>query len=477
MKLSTISLLALLASASADPSSKSSKAYLVFSGPRPKSAKAASTTKAGKCTEQPSSQPSELPSSQPSEMPSSRSDSSAKAEKMAYVETPAPITPFPTEPALTPPPPTPPPTPSPTVGYNSKASKSSPPSKSGKSCGESRVVIARDDEVSTILPPASDDIRVDVLDNDTTTPSGGPSGDEDTGEELFVTSIIDGPSSGTCTTPDDGSAVVFAPPDELFVGEVSCEYEACTEDVLVCDTAVVTITILPDVVAVDDSVSADSTASPIEVDVLANDFTTPPGEELIVSSIVVGPTAGTCVPSGDGTMVVYTPPSSSFVGEVSCEYEACTEDGLVCDTAVVTITILPDVVAVDDSVSADSTASPIEVDVLANDFTTPPGEELIVSSIVVGPEDGTCAPTADGTMVVYTPPSSSFVGEVSCEYEACTVDGLVCDTAVLTVTFTRSPSDRPTLVSLLSRANREFLCLCSFFQLTYLVPFLSPLYI
>ena len=340
MKLSTISLLALLASASADPSSKSSKAYLVFSGPRPKSAKAASTTKAGKCTEQPSSQPSELPSSQPSEMPSSRSDSSAKAEKMAYVETPAPITPFPTEPALTPPPPTPPPTPSPTVGYNSKASKSSPPSKSGKSCGESRVVIARDDEVSTILPPSSDDIRVDVLDNDSTTPSGGPSGDEE-GDELVVTSIIDGPESGTCAPAADGSGVIYTPPSSSFVGEVSCEYEACTEDGLACDTAVVTITVLPDIEARDDSVSATSAASttPIEVDVLDNDSTTSPGEELIVSSIVVGPESGTCATTGDGSALIYNPPSSSFVGEVSCEYEACTLDGLVCDEAVVTFTL------------------------------------------------------------------------------------------------------------------------------------------
>jgi len=107
--------------------------------------------------------------------------------------------------------------------------------------------------------------------------------------------------------------------------------------------------------------------------------------------------------------VLYTP-DPTFTGEVSFEYEACYVGGDSCDTAVVTVTIVPVVDAVDDAASVSILASigGEVVDVLANDATFPSGQAINVTAITRNPSDGTSTIAADMSAVVYTSPLISL---------------------------------------------------------------------
>ena len=216
---------------------------------------------------------------------------------------------------------------------------------------------------------------------------------------------------------------------------------------------------MPEVDANDDVVNGVLTTSAGEsIDVLANDVTAPVGLPLNVTAITTPPTFGSVVISDDKKEVVYTPPSSPlFVGDVTFEYEACTDNGS-CDTAVVTFTLEPQVLAVDDSYTVLPPLSQ-SLDVLQNDVTTPTGYPLIVNSITTLPLSGTATISIDNSAIMYTPPlDDSFIGE-SFEYEACFDDGAgglnQCDIAMVTIsvdpvfidqtdTPTLMPSDAPT---------------------------------
>jgi len=308
-------------------------------------------------------------------------------------------------------------------------------------------VDATDDVVDGVLTTSAGE-SIDVLLNDVTSPAGLP---------LNVTAITSPPSVGVIVISDDMKEVIYTPPTSpLFVGDVTFEYEACTHEGS-CDRANVTVSVVPEVNANDDNVGAIlSTSAGETIDVLANDVTLPGGLGLNITTITSPPTFGSVVISDDMKEVIYTPPSSPlFVGDVTFEYEACTDSGS-CDTAVVTLTPEPMVVAVDDSYTV---LPPISqsLGVLQNDVTTPAGHSLIVNSITTPPLSGTATIAVDNSAILYTPPSDSFIGETF-EYEACFDNGAgasQCDIAMVTIsvdpvfidqtdTPTLMPSDAPT---------------------------------
>ena len=192
---------------------------------------------------------------------------------------------------------------------------------------------------------------------------------------------------------------------------------------------------MPEVVAEDDIVSVLSTTSNggDSINVLENDETIPSGYSLIVQAITSPPAFGTAVVSIDNADVLYTP-DPTFTGEVTFEYEACYVGGDSCDTAIVTVTIVPVVDAVDDAISVSILASigGEVVDVLANDVSFPAGQAINVTAITRNPSNGTSTIGADMSAVVYAPPSD-FIGEVTFEYEACLEDGTTCDKANVTI--------------------------------------------
>ena len=136
---------------------------------------------------------------------------------------------------------------------------------------------------------------------------------------------------------------------------------------------------------------------------------------------VTDPANGTAVLNPDGT-VTYTP-DPEFTGEDTFTYEICDNGSpVLCDTATVTITVNPDDSDENDTYANDdayntTSDSPIEGNVLDND-TDPEGDDQVVNTTpVVSPENGTLVLNADGTFE-YTP-NADYVGTDSFVYSIC----------------------------------------------------------
>ncbi|MDF4204561.1 gliding motility-associated C-terminal domain-containing protein [Maribacter sp. SA7] len=211
-----------------------------------------------------------------------------------------------------------------------------------------------DDFVST---PLDTPIEIAILDNDFGIPADG-------------TLTVTDPSNGTIEindggTPDDISddSIIYTPNDG-FEGTETIEYTVCDAEGN-CDTATVTITVGEPVAldVVNDFVTT-PLDTPIEIDILDNDFGIPTDGTLTVTE----PSNGTIEINDGGTpddisddTIFYTP-NDGFEGTETIEYTVCDAEGN-CDTATVEILVVDN-----DSTEADD--SPIEV----NQMVTPNGD-------------------------------------------------------------------------------------------------------
>jgi hypothetical protein len=129
----------------------------------------------------------------------------------------------------------------------------------------------------------------------------------------------------------------------------------------------------------------------------------------------------------------------NFNGSDSFGYSICDTDGA-CDTATVTITVIPvndPPVAVEDSASTDEDV-PVAVDAAANDFDVD-GNLVVSSATAISlPADGALLNNGNGTFTYM--PDPNFNGVESFDYQICDTDG-ACDTA--TVTITVNPVNDP----------------------------------
>ncbi|HET7728173.1 MAG TPA: Ig-like domain-containing protein [Candidatus Limnocylindrales bacterium] len=186
--------------------------------------------------------------------------------------------------------------------------------------------------------------------------------------------------------------------------------------------------------AVDDTAST-SAATPVTVDVLAND-TDPDADALDV--LTAGPAAnGAAVVNADNT-VTYTP-NGGFSGTDTFSYTV--SDGSLDDTGTVTVTVAPAPPPNQPPVANGDTASTAEdvavsVAVLAND-SDPDGGSVTLVGVTAAPSNGAATANADGT-VTYVP-SANWSGTDSFGYQIS--DG--ADTASATVSVTVAPADDP----------------------------------
>jgi uncharacterized repeat protein (TIGR01451 family) len=178
--------------------------------------------------------------------------------------------------------------------------------------------------------------------------------------------------------------------------------------------------------------------TPVNGNVLTNDFD-PEGNTIILTlTPVSGPTNGTVTLSANGNYV-YTP-TTGFVGEDSFRYRIC-DTGIpqACDTARVVISVLPlpvgtannPPVAVNDNYQG-KVNTPVVGTVLPND--SDPDGNLNPSSVtlVSGPSSGTLVLNPNGTFT-YTP-TTNFVGDVVFRYQVCdTGMPVLCDQADVTI--------------------------------------------
>ncbi len=176
----------------------------------------------------------------------------------------------------------------------------------------------------------------------------------------------------------------------------------------------------PVLVALDDEAVTQPNI-PLLLDVLANDIPGTNGDPMLVS--VGEPMSGTAVITN--TFILYTP-DLDFTGTDHFTYTIT--DGVVTDTAVVTVTVQPLTAptAVDDTAETNQN-EPVLIDVLANDVPGSSGDPVLVS--VGEPGNGTAVIT--DTFILYTP-APDFFGTDTFTYTI--TDGVLTDTAVVTVT-------------------------------------------
>ena len=271
------------------------------------------------------------------------------------------------------------------------------------------------------------------------------------GDNLTVTTTpVTGPLNGTVTLNADGSYIYT--PSTGFVGEDSFVYTVCDDGVpSLCDDAIVTITVIsvtdnndPPVANPDAYVTYENV--PVPGNITGNDAD-PDGDNIILNTNpITGPSNGSVTVASNGN-IVYTP-NSGFIGNDSFTYSIC-DDGspVLCDTATVTITVLPDYNGPNNDppyAGDDAALTPMNVAVsgqlLTNDSDPNPGDIITPNTTPIsGPSHGTVVINSNGTYT-YTP-TNGYVGPDQFVYQICD-DGTpsLCAQATCYITVYAGPS-------------------------------------
>jgi hypothetical protein len=272
-----------------------------------------------------------------------------------------------------------------------------------------------------VVPIAADDwagttsgrpVTISVLANDQAGTAGPPV-------------ITTDPTNGAAVVEPDGT--ITYTPDPTFVGTDGFEYEICSPDGTACDTATVSITVLPNSPPIVDDLDLTTIAGgAIDGTVTASD----PDDQPVTLNVTSGPDNGVLDFAPDGTFT-YTP-NPGFAGTDTFVVEGC-DPIPACDTGTVTITVTQ--LLMDDAATT-MPGVPVNIPVLANDLgvVAPP-------TVTVPPSGGQATVNSDGS-ITYTP-NAGFSGRDTFTYQACSSqdDPPVCDTALVTVAI--GPIARP----------------------------------
>ena len=272
-------------------------------------------------------------------------------------------------------------------------------------------------------------VNVDVLAND-----HDPDGWADL--DPASVSVTSGPGDGQ-TSINPATGVVTYTPNADFNGPDQFSYQVCDLSGM-CDVATVDITVSPTAdppVAADDS-STTPQATPVDIDVLANDSDPDGWADLDPASVAVtaGPSHGQTSVDPTTGVVTYTP-DAGYKGVDSFTYEVC-DQADACDSADVTIGVavdnMPPVASDDQGTTPQGT--PLDIDVLANDDDPDGWADLDPASVSVtgGPGHGQTSVNPATGVVTYTP-DPGYSGPDSFTYEVC--DQVAqCDSATVDVT-------------------------------------------
>ena len=293
--------------------------------------------------------------------------------------------------------------------------------------------IATDDITQT---PQDTPVTGNVLPNDF---------DPDGGVLTVSTTPTTQPTKGQVQLKPDGSYTYT--PNPGATGTDKFCYRVCDDgNPSQCDTACVTITIIPALspgndkpVATDDN-SQTYQDTPVVIVVKANDFDPDGNATLSNPTKLTDPANGTVSFNADGT-VTYTP-KAGFTGKDSFTYSIC-DNGTpaLCDTATVSVEVLPPTtgnkppVAVDDA-NQTTKNTPVSGTVAANDSDPDNNTPLTFSTL--GSVVSGLTLNANGTYT-YTP-ATDFVGTVTQKYKVCdSGTPVACDTATLVITVLPPP--------------------------------------
>jgi hypothetical protein len=183
--------------------------------------------------------------------------------------------------------------------------------------------VARDDAASTAMNVP---VVVNVVSNDT----------DDVGVDASSVQVVSPPSNGT-SVPGGSGSVTYTP-GEAFTGVDVFTYIVSDGQGAVSNVATVTVTVVAGnqpPVARDDAASTAVNVA-VAVNVVSND-TDDVGVDVASVQVVNLPLNGTAVPDGSGS-VTYTP-SGGFAGVDAFTYRVSDGQGIVSNTATVTVTV------------------------------------------------------------------------------------------------------------------------------------------
>lgn len=309
-----------------------------------------------------------------------------------------------------------------------------------------------DSATLTVTVTAEDDPPVTVddvitVDEDGTETIDVTVNDTDVDGNLDPTTVtINGPAAnGTAVSNADGT--VTYTPNADYAGPDSFTYQVCDTTGL-CDTGSVTVTVTGQA---DAPVTEDDDASVVEdgtvtVDVAFND-TDADGDLVPASvSIVSGPSNGTAVANGDGT-ITYTPAANWF-GTDTIVYQICdsTAPTPECSqgTLTVEVTAVPDLPVANDDTALTAEDTPVVIDVVANDTDVDGDLDPTSVTISTPPGAGTVnVNTATGAITYYPP--AEWSGTDVFAYQICDLGGN-CENASITVVV-YAVNDAPVVVN------------------------------
>jgi hypothetical protein len=228
------------------------------------------------------------------------------------------------------------------------------------------------------VTPANTTIAEDDINNTyVNTPVSGSvaTNDKDAeGHTTTYTPIDNTDANGNHLVLNSDGTYTFTPGDN-FTGTLVYTYTVCDNGTpQACDTATLTIEVLPlpepgeNTVTANHDTATTEEGQPVAINVVANDFDMESNTFTVTTN--TNPTNGTVVNNGDGTFT-YTP-NPGFEGIDTFTYTICDDQTpAACDTATVTVTVLPDngendTYANDDAFNGNQ-GTPITGSVLTND--------------------------------------------------------------------------------------------------------------
>jgi len=278
---------------------------------------------------------------------------------------------------------------------------------------------------------------------------------------ILTNDIQDGTATITSITqPSDDSSTFYGgilgpgevlyQPSSGFLGTATFDYTICQTSNADCDSATVTVDVLPVVPKAVDDFEQTTMNTPVIIDVLENDI---PSGSLLVNSIAVPPGHGDVFFGGTlGGGVEYFP-VTGYQGTDTFTYQAC-DSYSQCDTAVVTVVIDHHVVLALNDYAYTPVGTPVTISVLTNDV----GNDLTVSNIPSQPTHGVASRQEDGT-IVYNP-TGDYIGLDMFVYTMC--GNTDCDEATVLINMinavddeTSTPYDTPVTINVLTNDNGE----------------------
>lgn len=259
--------------------------------------------------------------------------------------------------------------------------------------------------------------------------------DENSSETLSIASVSTGSAGGTIERGPSGLTVRYTPATGFQGTETFTYTLADSRGGTATGTVSVSVNLEnPPPTPQNDTFTVVEDAAQAEFDVLANDTTNDPAETLSVSAVGTSANGSTVSVTSDGKKVNYRP-AANFSGTEVITY-TLRDSGGATATGQMTFVVTPvndPPTAVDDSLTALSSSSTTNLDVLANDTNVDTGETLTITSFTQPPSgSGTLSLGTNSRSLIYTPPSSSFAGNFTFTYTIGDGNGLN-DTATVTL--------------------------------------------